>query len=122
MDTRREHVPVLFLVFMVIKYVIMGILALQKFVIFQQNVQMIMMAVFIIQRRRVDFGRSCWRFQIYRRYLEQTFIRIFPEKGFKRGLTVNKYTFKYLCILLEPILKEKIHISERVLVFNVELR
>jgi len=39
---------------MVIKYVIVGILALQKLAIFEQNVQMMMMAIFIAQRRRVN--------------------------------------------------------------------
>ena len=59
MESRREHIIVLLSVFMVMKYVILGILALQRLAIFQQNVQMMMMAVFITQGRRVDFGRSC---------------------------------------------------------------
>ena len=84
MDSRREKILVLLSIFMVMKYVIVGILGFQKLAIFQQNVQMMVMAVFITQRRRVDFGRSCWCFQRYRGFLEQTLMGSFPERKFKR--------------------------------------
>jgi len=47
MDSRKERILVLLSVFMVIKYVIVGILALQKLAIFEQNIQMMMMEIFI---------------------------------------------------------------------------
>ena len=49
-----------------------------------------MMAVFITQGRRVDFGRSCWRFQRYGGFLEQTFMGSFPERKFKHRIRVSK--------------------------------
>ena len=50
-------------------------------------------------------------------------MRSFPEKEFKRRMRVSKFTFKYLCTLLGPMLKKKKkHILEKVLVLNVELR
>ena len=58
---------------MVVRYVIVGILALQKLAIFQQYVQMMMISVFITQGRRVDFRRSCWRFQRYGGFVANTY-------------------------------------------------
>ncbi len=71
------------------KYVIVGILVLQKLAIFQYNVQMMMKAVFNTQGRRVDFGRSCWRFERYGGFLEQTLMGSFPERDFKRRMRVS---------------------------------
>ena len=82
---------------------------------------MIMMVVFITEGRSVDFGRSCWRFQRYGGFLEQTLMGLFPEREFKRRMRVNKFTFKYLCTLLGFVLKKK-YTHLRVLVLNVELQ
>jgi hypothetical protein len=102
MDSRREHIFVLLSVFIVMKYVIVDILALQKLAIFQQNVQMMMMAVFITQGRRVDFGRSCWHFYRYEGFLEQTLMGSFPEREFKCRMRVsnvhsNTYDLFWTC-------------------------
>ena len=70
MDSRREHILVLLLMFIVMKYVIVGILAMQKLAIFQQKVQMMVMAVFMAQGWRGDFGRSWWQFERYGGFLE----------------------------------------------------
>ena len=67
---------------MVIKYVIVGILALQKFAIFQQNAQMMIMAVFIAQGRRVNSRRQCWQFQRYGGFLDQTLMGSFSDGDF----------------------------------------
>ena len=45
MDPRKECILVLFSIYMVVKYVIIGILALQKVVIFEHNVQMMMITI-----------------------------------------------------------------------------
>ena len=50
MDPRREHILVLLSICMV-KYVIVGILALQEVAIFEHNVQMMMIAVFLMEKR-----------------------------------------------------------------------
>ena len=50
MDPRREHIFVLLSICMVMKYVIVGILALQKVAIFEHNVQMMMIAVFLMEK------------------------------------------------------------------------
>ncbi len=53
---------------MVIKYVIVGILALQKLAIFEQNAQMMVMAVFYSTRTEDEFSKEMlenskiWRF------------------------------------------------------------
>ena len=62
-----------------------------------------MKAVFNTQGRRVDFGRSCWRFERYGGFLEQKLIGSFPKRKFKRRMRVSKCTFKHLCTLLGPI-------------------
>jgi hypothetical protein len=98
MDSRRAHILVLRSVFMTMKYVIVGILALRKLAIFHQNVQMMLMVVFITQGRRVDFGRSCWRFQRYGGFFEQTLRGSFPKTELKRRMRVsnvcsNTYVF-----------------------------
>ena len=54
MDPRKEHILVLLSMFMVVKYVIVGILALQKTAIFQHNAKMMMMAVYIVGGHRVN--------------------------------------------------------------------
>ena len=46
---------------MVIKYVIVGILALQKVVIFEHNVQMMIIVVFLMKKHWVNFQRICWK-------------------------------------------------------------
>ena len=107
MDSRREHILVLLSVFMVIKYVIVGILALQKLAIFEQNVQMMVMGFFIAQRGRVNFQRRCWQFQRYGGFLEHTLMGSFSEEDFRKRMRVDTSTFHYLCTLLGPILKKK---------------
>ena len=59
MDPRREQILVLLSICMVMKYVIMGILALQKVAIFEHNVQMMMIAVFLMEKRRASSQRIC---------------------------------------------------------------
>jgi len=59
MDSGKEHILALLSTFIVIKYVIVGILALQKLAIFEQNAQMMMMAISIAQGRRVNSQRKC---------------------------------------------------------------
>jgi hypothetical protein len=92
---------------MVMKYVIVGILALQKLAIFQQNVQMMVMAVFIAQGRREDFGRSCWQYQRYGGFLEHSLMGSYSKREFQKRLRVSPSTFKYLCNLLGPALRKK---------------
>ena len=93
MDSRKERILVLLLVFMVMKYVIVGILALQKIAIFEQNAQMMMMAVFIAQGRRVTFQRKCWQFQRYRGFLQDTLMGSFLDREFWKQMRVSTSTF-----------------------------
>ena len=109
MDSRREQILFLLSVFMVMKYVIVDILALQKLAIFEQNVQMMMMAVFIIGggQRRVISQRSCWQFERHGGFMEHTLFGSFSEVQFQRRMRVRISTFKYLCALLGPVLRKK---------------
>ena len=61
MDPRREHILVLLSICIVMKYVIVGILALQKVAIFEHNVQMMMVAVFLMERGWASSQRTCWK-------------------------------------------------------------
>ena len=54
MDPRREHILALLAICMVMKYGIVGILALQKVVIFEHNVQMMMIAIFFMEKHRAS--------------------------------------------------------------------
>ena len=50
MDPRREHILLLLSICMIMKYVIKGILALQKVAIFEHNIQMMLIAVFFVEK------------------------------------------------------------------------
>ena len=65
MNLRRECILVLLSIFMVMKYVIVGILALQKLVIFEPNIQMMMMAIFSMDKHRATSQRIGWKWEHY---------------------------------------------------------
>ena len=73
----------LLLVFMVMEYIIMGILALQKVAIFHQNVQLLMMTAFIRGQRRVASHRSCWQFERHGGFMDHTLFGSFLEVEFR---------------------------------------
>ena len=79
MDSTTERILVQLSFFIVIKY---GILELQKLAIFQQNAQMMITAVFIGQRRRVNAQRKCWQFPRYGGFLEQPLMGSFSDGDF----------------------------------------
>ena len=54
MDPRRERILILLSICIVMKYVIVSILELQKIAIIEHNIQMMMMAVFIMEKHRVS--------------------------------------------------------------------
>ena len=56
----REHILVLLSICMVMKYVIVSILALQKVAIFEHNVQ-IMIAIFLMEKYQASSQRTCWK-------------------------------------------------------------
>ena len=58
------------------KYVNMSILALKKLTIFDYNVQMMMMVVFIMEKHRVTLQRTCWKRKHYGGFLECAFFGI----------------------------------------------
>ena len=74
MDPRREHILVLLSICMIMKYVIVGILALQKVAIFEHNVQMMMIVVFLIEKYRTSSQRTCWKWQCYGGFLDCTLL------------------------------------------------
>jgi len=107
MDSRRESIVVLLSTFMVMKYVIVGILALQKVAIFEQKVHMMMMAVYIAQGWRVNSQRRCWKFQRYGGFLEQMLLGSYSNGDFQKRMRVSTSTFQYLSTLLGLVLKKK---------------
>ena len=82
MDPRREHILVLLSICMVMKYVIVGILALQKVAIFEHNVQMMMVAVFLMEKHRASSQRTCWKWQRYGGFLDCTLLGSGSEEVF----------------------------------------
>jgi len=107
MDPRKEHILVLLSMFMVVKYVIVGILALQKTAIFQHNAKMMMMAVYIMGGHRVNTRRTCWQRERYGGFLESTLLGSYSKVDFRKRMRVNISTFNYLCTLLGPIMKKE---------------
>jgi len=79
---------------MVIKYVIVRISALQKFAIFQHNVYVMMMAIYIATRRRVNYQKKCWQFQKDEGFLEYMLMGSYSNGDFQKRMKVI-----YICIL-----------------------
>ena len=95
----------------------MGILTLQKVAIFEQYVQMVMIAIFLIEKHRASSQRICWKWQCYKGSLDCTLLRSSLEEVFRKRCQINLSTFKYLCNLLGPILKKKnTHLRDSILV------
>ena len=84
MDSRREHILVLLSICMVMKYVIVGILALQKVAIFEHNVQMMMIAVFLIEKNLASSQRTCWKWQRYGGFLDCILLGSGLEEVFRK--------------------------------------
>ena len=121
MDPKREHILVLLSICMVMKYVIVGILALQKVAIFEHNVQIMMIAVFLMKKHRASSQRTCWKWQHYEGFLNCTLLGSGSEEIFQKRCRVNLSTFKNLCNLLRSVLgKKNTHLRDSVLV-DVEL-
>ena len=117
MDPRREHILVLFSICMVMKYVIVGILALQKVAIFEHNVQMMMITVYLMKKHWASSQRTCWKWQRYGGFLDCTLLGSSLEEVFPKQCQVNLSTFKYLCNLLGPVLgKRNTHLRDSILV------
>ena len=55
---------------MIMQYVIVGILALQKVAIFGYNIQMMMIVVFLMEKHWASSQRTCWKWQHYGGFLE----------------------------------------------------
>jgi hypothetical protein len=121
MDPRRERILVLLSVFMVMKYVIVGILALQKLAIFQQNAEMVMVVVFIAGGRRKNSQRICWQNERYRGFLERTLLGSYLELDFWKRLRVSVPTFKYLYTILGLVLKKEDTKMRASILWNIEL-
>ena len=117
MDPRREHILVLLSICMVMKYVIVGIFALQKVAIFEHNVQMMMIAVFLMEKHPASSQRTYWQWQHYGGFLDCTLLESGSEEVFRKQCWVNLSTFKYLCNLLGPVLEKKnTHLRDNILV------
>ena len=117
MDSRREHILVLLSICMIMKYVIMGILALQKVANFKHNVQMMMIAVFLMEKNQASSQRTRLKWQYYGGFLDYTLLRSSSEEVFRKQCWINLSTFKYLCNLLAPILEKKnTHFRDSILV------
>ena len=107
MDPRREHILVLLSICMVMKYVIVGILALQKVAIFEHNVQRMMIAVFLMEKCQTSSQKTCWKWQRYGGFLDCTLLGSGSKEVFRKRCRVNLSTFKYLCNLLGLVLGKK---------------
>ena len=70
MDERRQHILVVLALFMVIKHVIVVLLAFQQIVMYEQNVEMMLMAVFILESGRMNTPRSLWKYERVGGYVE----------------------------------------------------
>jgi hypothetical protein len=97
------------------KYVIMGILALQKLTTFQYNAQMVIVAVFIAGHK-LNSHKRFWQNEWYKGFLECTLLGSYLELDFWKQLKVSISTFKYLYILLMHALKKDTKMRPRILV------
>jgi hypothetical protein len=74
MDERRHHIFVDLALFMVIKkHMVVTLLAFQKIVRYEQNVEMMLMVVFILERGRMNTSWSSWKYKRVGGYVEQKF-------------------------------------------------
>ena len=94
---------------MVMKYVIVGILALQKVAIFEHNLQMMMIVVFLMEKHQASFQRTYWKWQHYGGFLDCVLLESSLEEVFQKQCWVNLSTFKYMYNLLGSVLEKKKH-------------
>jgi hypothetical protein len=73
MDERRHHILFDLALFMVIKHMVVTLLAFQKIVRYEQNVEMMLMVVFILKRGRMNTSWSLWKYERVGGYVEQKF-------------------------------------------------
>ena len=117
MDSRREHILILLSICRIMKYVIVGILALQRVAIFEHNIQMMMIGVFLMDKHWASSQRTCWKWQHYGGFLDCTLLGSGSEEVFRKQCQLNLSTFKYLCNLLEWVLgKKNTHFKNSILV------
>ena len=103
MDNRREKILVSLAIFMVLKYVIISIMAVQKTIIYQHNAAIMMMAYFLFGSNE----RVVWKFDRPTGYVSQFLLGSYSARMFQDRLRVSRPTFTYLCHLLGPFLSKK---------------
>ena len=102
MDRRRECILVLLSVFMVMKYAIV----LAIFTHYAEMV-LVLVEVFIVGRHKENSQRISWQNEQYRGFLECTLLRSYLELDFSKQLRMSVFIFKYLCTILELVLKKE---------------
>ena len=60
MDERKQHILVVLALFMVIKHVIVTLLIFEQIFIYEQNVEMMLIAIFILEGQ-MNTPRSLWK-------------------------------------------------------------
>ena len=88
---------------MVLKYIIVSTMAIQKTIIYHYNISIMMMAYFLFGSKE----RVVWKFDRTIRYVSQFFLGSDNAKMSKDCVRVSKPTFIYLCHLLGPMLSKK---------------
>ena len=70
----------------------------------EQNVEMVLMAVFILEEGRLNIPRSLWKYERVGGYVEHNLWTSFLENIFKKHMRVNIPTLNYLCTILGYVL------------------
>ena len=103
MNNRRKIIPRSLGIFMVMKYIIVSVMVVQKTVIYQHNVAITMMAFHLSGSKE----RVVWKSDRPNKYVSQYLLGSYNTRMFQDCLRVNRPTFAYLCHLLGPILCNK---------------
>ena len=83
MNERRQHIFVILALFMVIKYVIIILLAFQQIIMCENNVEMMLMIIFILEGCQMNTFRSLWKYEKVGGYVEHSHLDSFLENMFK---------------------------------------
>ena len=63
------------------------------------NVELMLMAIFILERGRMNTPRSFWKYEGVGGYAKKSLLNSYLENMFKKRMRVNLPLFKYLCII-----------------------
>jgi hypothetical protein len=88
---------------MVLKYVVVSTMAIQKTIMYHHIISIVMMAYFLFGSKEM----VVWKFDRPSGYVSQFLLRSYHAKMFKDRVRVSRLTFIYLCHLFGLLLSKK---------------